>query len=318
MAVAWSSASLADTVQIRPSLDNSIYSERENSNALGRLYAGATPPGNLRRALLKFDIAGSGIPSGSVINSVTLSLTLTKIGPADAGPALFELRPLLSAWGAGTSIGIGAGGSPTPGDATWNYRLYNTSSWTTPGGDYGFASGTANIGTTVGATYTFASQPGLVANVQSWFDLPGSNFGWILKAADETPGLYATAREFGSSESPLAEQPTLTVNYTPLTPPSVSLRIESVPAQAGQVNLIFSPVIPGYAYTVETSPDLTPASWMPLVGGIPSDDGQTRTVTDPNASGARKFYRLVVGLLPGVTQTTRDLKWTSGNGVEKP
>ena len=209
-------AAQAATVNVNPSQDTSIYNEGDASNALGALYAGATAGAQLRRALMEFDIAGSGIPAGSTINSVTLSLTLTKIGPAGAAP--FELHPLLSSWGEGTSFGTGQGSAATPLDATWNYRFYNTNLWTTAGGDVGATSGTANIGSAAGTAYTFASQPGLVANVQTWLDFPGSNFGWILRAADETPS-NVSARAFGSRESVPAQRPTLTVNYTPTPEP---------------------------------------------------------------------------------------------------
>lgn len=204
------------TVVINPNQDNSIYSESDNSNALGGLFAGETVGGNLRRALLEFDIAGSGIPAGSIINSVTLSLAQTKIGPA--GTATFELHPLLAAWGEGTSAGTGTGGAPTAGDATWNFKLFNTSSWVTPGGDFGPTSGTASFGTT-NTIYTFVSQAGLVADVQGWLNTPSSNFGWILRAAVESPGV-TTAREFGSRESSPAQRPALTVNFTTVPEPT--------------------------------------------------------------------------------------------------
>ena len=203
------SAAWGATISLNPTQDNSIFSEGNNSNALGSLYAGATPSLTVRRALLEFDIAGS-LPAGAVINSVLLSLTQTKIGPA--GAATFELHPLLAAWGEGGSSGTGAGGAPTTGDATWNFRLYNTNSWSLPGGDFGSTSGTAAFGTSNGI-YTFSSQPGLVADVQNWLNTPGTNFGWILRAADESPGV-TTARELGSRENPPVQRPTLTVSYT--------------------------------------------------------------------------------------------------------
>ena len=148
-------------VTIYPSQDNSIYSESDASNALGQLYSGATPLGPVRRALLEFDVAASGIPSGSVIDAVSLDLVLTKIGAAGAAAATFQLYPLLSAWSEGSSSGSGTGGVASPTDATWNYRLFNTSPWVQPGGDYSLVpSGTTSIGVSVGtacASRLFAS-----------------------------------------------------------------------------------------------------------------------------------------------------------------
>jgi hypothetical protein len=201
------------TLSLQPSHDNSIFSESENSNAVGPLYAGETVAGTVRRALLQFDLANSGIPTGALITSVSLSLTETKSGPGVS--ALFELHPLLAAWGEGTSDGIGRGAPATMGDATWSFRLYNSALWTTAGGDFGSVSGTGTIGTTL-STYTFASQPGMVSDVQGWLATPASNFGWLLKAADEST---ANAHELGSRESSPGKQPTLTINYTPAPEP---------------------------------------------------------------------------------------------------
>jgi hypothetical protein len=208
----------AASISLVPSQDNTIFSENDNSNALGSLFAGETVDQKFRRAIFEFVLAGK-IPAGSIVNSVTLSLTQTKIGPA--GVAAFELHPVTAAWGQGTSIGSGMGGAPTAGDATWNYRFYNTSAWSTPGGDFGPMSGTTTIGLS-DSVYTFSSQPGMVADVQHWLDNPASNFGWVLKAADETLGVV-TAREFGSLENGFPVQPTLTVNYTVPEPGIVAL-----------------------------------------------------------------------------------------------
>lgn len=206
-------AASAASVTLQPSQDNSIYSEIENSNGAGSLYAGVTPSGNTRRALLQFDLANSGIPAGALVDSVTLSLTVTKSGPGSS--ALFGLYPLLGAWGEGTSTGTGTGGAPTPGDATWNYRFLNTDLWTLPGGDFAATGATTTIGVALGV-YTFSSQPKLVTDVQAWLDAPAANFGWVLKSANE---LVTNAREFGSGESSLADRPTLTINYTPAPEP---------------------------------------------------------------------------------------------------
>lgn len=214
IALAWGSIAQGAVISITPMKDNSIYSENDNSNALGSLYAGKTSSSGIRRALMQFDIAGS-LPAGATIDSVSLALTQTKIGPA--GTATFELHPLLATWGEGTSSGTGQGGTPSMGDATWNFRIFNTNSWTAPGGDFGSTSGTTIFGTSI-TVYTFASQAGLVTDVQNWLDTPSLNFGWILRAADE---VSTTARELGSRQNAIAaERPTLTINYTPIPEPA--------------------------------------------------------------------------------------------------
>jgi hypothetical protein len=77
-------------------------------------------------------------------------------------------------------------------------------------------------------------------------------------------------------------------------PSAVTLTIAPVPDHADQMNLLFSPIVPGYTYTVESKPDLTSASWQPLTGTTSLDIGPTRTVTDLDAGANRKFYRVVV------------------------
>ncbi len=73
-----------------------------------------------------------------------------------------------------------------------------------------------------------------------------------------------------------------------------SLGIEEVPGQAGQRKLIFEPLVSGRIYTVTTSTDLGPGPWAPLIWGSFVDSGNQRTVTDPDASGPRKFYRVEI------------------------
>ncbi len=208
------SAALGGTISILPSQDNSIYSESDNSNALGGLFTGVTPSGGERRALMQFNVAGN-VPAGAIINSVSLSLTQTKVGPG--GTADFEFHPLMAAWGQGTSIGSGSGGSPTSGDATWNYRLYNTDTWSSPGGDFGGVSGTETF--SGNGQYTVGSQAGLVTDVQNWLDSPGSNFGWILMNSSPPAPLPTSARQFASSESG-SGQPTLTIDFSVVPEPS--------------------------------------------------------------------------------------------------
>lgn len=212
IAAAWCPAAQGATISIHPTQDNSIYSSNTgNSNALGFLFAGLAGNGGVQRALVQFDIA-SNIPAGAVINSASVDFALTK---THAGiDDLYELHSLTSAWGEGTS-GIqsngGGGFTATVGDATWLARIYNTSLWNLPGGDFAsLASGTTTFGINIGV-YTFASQSGLVADVQNWLNAPASNFGWILQTVNEGSG--TSGRQLGSRES-AGQQPTLTINYT--------------------------------------------------------------------------------------------------------
>ena len=69
---------------------------------------------------------------------------------------------------------------------------------------------------------------------------------------------------------------------------------KAVPGQPGQKEIVFQPRYPDRIYTVQTSTLLTPPSWSTLTPSSVSDSGTERTVTDPNATGPRKFYRVQI------------------------
>src|SRR6185295_2229776 len=96
-----------------------------------------------RRGLIMFDL--SSIPSNATIQNATL----TKIMGMAAGagtPQTIDLYRLTSTWGEGTVLtqspasdslsGQGGGAAASTGDATWSHRFFNTTPWTTPGGDF--------------------------------------------------------------------------------------------------------------------------------------------------------------------------------------
>jgi len=56
--------------------------------------------------------------------------------------------------------------------------------------------------------------------------------------------------------------------------------------------LTLSPRLPDRSYTVQFSTDLT--SWQTLTGATIQDNGQIRTLTDPDAVSTRKFYRVQI------------------------
>lgn len=207
----------ADTVAINPDRDNTLYESLSGalSNGQGEyLFAGRTaqPTGSLRRALIRFDIAGS-VPAGATINSVVLTLEMSRTPTLD--DEWIELRRLSADWGEGTSDAGGeeGNGAPsTPGDATWIHAFFSTQLWSSIGGDY---ASTVSAATPVGplGTYTWGSTPQMVADVQSWLDDPANNFGWILMGNESIQG---TAKRFNSRENlNAATRPLLTVTFTP-------------------------------------------------------------------------------------------------------
>ena len=206
-------AALASTVDLPAVRDNTIYGESSelSNGAGGDVFTGRTFGGNVRRALLAFDL--TTIPAGSVVESATLHLTLTLAPNMD--PQDVSLHRLVADWGEAGSNAGPPGGSGAPaerGDATWGERFFPATSWATAGGDFAISqSAVTPIGFDSGVDYAWASTA-LVADVQGWLDAPASNHGWILIGNEiET----MTARRFASRENGNATyRPHLVVEYT--------------------------------------------------------------------------------------------------------
>ena len=213
---------MADSVVLSPSRDNTIYQSSTGalSNGVGiQIFAGKNAFGQIRRALIRFDVAGS-IPAGSTITDVKVTLNLSQSVSSDLPVALHRA---MRDWGEGTSDAgdPGGGGAPsTPGDATWLHTFFDTQTWSGPGGvpgsDYANApSATAIVGGSFGL-YTWNSTAALVADVQGWLNAPSGNFGWFV-IGDETAN--ATAKRFDSRENTTVEnRPRLQVTFTPPGP----------------------------------------------------------------------------------------------------
>jgi hypothetical protein len=202
----------AAIINLTPSKDNTLYeydpADGDRSNGAGfHIFAGETAMGELRRGVLAFDIAGH-IPSGSTILAVTLSMNMSRTALDTARTV--ELHKLLADWGEGTSHAPGEegdGAPATPNDATWRHRFFDTIFWTNQGGDF---STTVSASQSVGPIGQYAwTSAQMVADVQSWLDNPGNNFGWLV-LGDESTSI--TAKRFDSRES--ASPPMLTIQYT--------------------------------------------------------------------------------------------------------
>lgn len=193
--------------------DNSIYSESDNSNAQGiDLYSGRTQGqmgSGIRRALIKFDLAGS-IPGNAVIESVSLTLFANKRGaPTNDTDVDTSLHRLNKDWGEGNSMGAGQGDAPTLGDATWNFNFFESENWMTPGGDFlTTPSATQILSETGSITWSSAA---MIADAQFWLENPEQNFGWILIVDDSITG---SSTQFDSRESVTTEnRPMLSIQF---------------------------------------------------------------------------------------------------------
>ncbi len=214
----------ADVVSLSPSQDTGVFNFSP-LNSFGRApnnIVGTTAGGNRGRALFEFDIAGA-IPAGSIINSVTLRLVDVSNPGGTFVPSTFSLHRSLVDWNGGTNVGVGA----AIGDATWDYRVFETIGWGAPGGaadvDYASAASAgillSQLSTTNGPGTNFWSSAGLVADVQSWLDNPGTNFGWFLISSGELTA--RTSRRFGMQDTAsVGSRPLLTVEFSPVPEPA--------------------------------------------------------------------------------------------------
>ena len=207
------SEAAATVVTLNPVRDNTIYQSTTNTESNGAgsyLFAGLTDNDEIRRGLLAFNIAGS-VPAGSIIESVTLTLEMSRSRVNDFN---FTLHRVTSDWGEGTSNADGQEGggvAATANDATWMHTFYPGSFWATPGGSFNAtASATTMVGRTQ-ADYTWGSTPQMVADVQSWLNAPAGNFGWILRG----PEGVRSAKRFNSRENAdIASRPALMIQFT--------------------------------------------------------------------------------------------------------
>lgn len=192
--------------------DNSLYSENDNSNGAGvYLFAGRTNQGNLRRALIQFDL--SAIPEGATITDVMLEITGSR-----QGPNTVSAYRVTSPWGEGTSVASGnqgKGAMPTNNDATWNFTFFDDQSWNTPGGDFvSTLSADTQVSNLDRAVW---GSPDMISDVQAWVDGTAENYGWILIGQEDQNGsaVRMNARE-NSNDPPALIVGYQMVNSTPL------------------------------------------------------------------------------------------------------
>ena len=199
---------------LAPTADNTLYENAGGalSNGAGEFFfvGQAASRAGIRRGVLKFDVA-SAIPAGAHIDSVTLSLHMSKTISSARDIALHRLT---SDWGEGTSNAggqEGEGTTSTTNSATWVHRFYSGTNWTQVGGDFvSTASATQSVNGNGSYDWTGA---GLVADVQRWLDTANSQFGWLVKEVGESA--EGTAKRFDSRENANSTfRPKLTIQYT--------------------------------------------------------------------------------------------------------
>ncbi len=234
--LAWANPATAGSIVLLPSKTNTLIqvasaSDQQLSNGLGDIYVGRTNQDgqgpatiSIRRGLVEFDIADN-IPAGATITGV--ALTVDDVRGLN-GNQTVSLSQMYRDWGQGTSYFNGGQGAPaTNGDATWYYTFYNAGdpsaspTWTAPGGQPGVDfSATASAASVISVgspnqsfSWSSATSPLMLADVQQWLDSPATDFGWIMPG-NESAG--QTAKRFGGQYAVAPEAPPqLTVQYAP-------------------------------------------------------------------------------------------------------
>jgi Secretion system C-terminal sorting domain len=180
--------------------DNTVYSEDMNKSQGAGIdfIAGRNSNGDLRRALLKFDV--STIPNTATVTQVVLELNLNKVPSGAPFLSTVSLYALSQDWGEGTSNNAGSpgqGGTATSADCTWDYTFWSVSQWTNAGGDFGTTLlATNDVGSINGIKFWSGSN--LTSKVQDWVDGTTPNNG-IIMVGDETTN--KTSKRFNSREN---------------------------------------------------------------------------------------------------------------------
>ncbi len=293
-----------DTVSLLPAADTSIFEGSPegayNFGADRDGPAGTTGPmnGTVRsRALFRFDL-GAAVPAGATITGGRFGLSVERV-PTGAPSAVFQLRRMLVPWIEGVGFNPeNPGGDPAlPGEVTWELRAHPGTPWGAPGGSEGVdfvATVSAAATVTTGATYSWELNAAGVADLQAWLDTPGSNFGWVLLAADEA--VAKSARRFYFKETlndhPLRQgpPPSLEVDYTPAAAPDAP-EVTGFGFDGENLSLTFLAQA-GVNYEIQVNDGLAAADWATVQSFAPSAAGPI-SATVPNGANERRFVRIL-------------------------
>jgi hypothetical protein len=257
----------ADTAMLGAVKDNTLYESVSGtlSNGSGSyFFAGNTAIGDLRRGLIAFDVAGS-VPAGSIIQSVTLTLNMSR---ARFGSATVSLHRVSADWGEGASNASGEEGQGTAaaaGDATWTNGFSGGALWTTAGGDFSVTVSASQLIAQEGL-YSWGSTAQMVADVQGWLDNPSGNFGWIVIGNEAA---LSSARRFNSrNHSNVSLRPRLTIEYIGGSDPCPK---DDPDDTDGDGVCDSDDICPGGNDTVDTDGDGTPNFCDPCPNDNPND-----------------------------------------------
>jgi hypothetical protein len=250
----WACAEMVDIVAQK---DTTLREADPNNNLGGELFmeVGGTAHATKARGLIRFDLAGK-IPAGAIPTNVSITLVLPSLPRPDFNGVDFGLHRMLQDWGEGTKSGAG-GGVATAGEASWISRM-QPDAWAQPGGepDFDFVA-SASAHELMGPapnTNTIFSTVALLEDVERWRADSATNFGWMIKAVDES--VLQSAKRFASKESPNGA--VLHVEYAL----QEEFRITRVEKQSGGILFSWSGGVP--PFQIEAIDDISKTNWLPV------------------------------------------------------
>lgn len=193
--------------------DATLYESVSGDLASGRggsLFAGVTRSGDLRRFVLRFDLAS--VPEG-MPSLAELDMHVTKLRFSEN--KRFTIHRLLESWtegpaDAGTSR-AGGGAAAEDGDVTWIHRSFDTSTWGVAGGVFAAEPSAEAFVSEVGPVVFSSLSNGLEQDIQLWRSDVSRNFGWIILGPEDDA---ASAVEWASRENnAVDQQPKLRLEY---------------------------------------------------------------------------------------------------------
>jgi hypothetical protein len=234
--------------------------------------AGASGVGGVGRALIHFNLFG--LPTNAVIDSVKVTLKITKEANVGPDPATFILHRVTRSW--------------NETEASWTSATSGTF-WTDGGGDFAATASASQSGGGAGNLVEFGSAT-LATDVQSWLTGAVVNAGWLLRVSDETD--FHSARRFASHDSG-PDGPKLTVAYhLPVTLVAPSLL--NVRTAGAEFRFDFQ-ANSGTLYAVEFL-DSIGTSWQPLTNVTVTSQSLV-TISDVRTNDQR-FYQVTASAAP--------------------
>jgi hypothetical protein len=269
----------AEFIDLKPVADTTIHEINPNNNIGSQPYVsiGATARETKARGLFKFDLSEK-IPTEATITNVSLTFTLIVPERLETLSVDYELHRVLRSWGEGNKSGP-LGSLASDGEATWNCSSQPTT-WTIPGMENGIdfvaeASSKALIGPAP-ATGSFGVSPLMIQDLEGWRSDSTENFGWMIRAVDES--ISQSAKRFASRESTNA--PVLRIEYS-LAP---EFRITSVEKQGSTIHFEWSGG--SSPYQIESLTNLLSTNWAPVTTLLDSTNA-TFSADKPDA-----YYRV--------------------------